>query len=183
MPNPIRVAVSGLSVSRGMLKYYRESPDTRLVLLNDLDEEKAKAVAAENPGAKYTTKFEDVLASDVDMIDVSTPNHIHPEQAIAALKAGKHVLCQKPMAPTVRDCHRMCDTAKATGKTLGMLMVQLSQPLTDCHQREHGNQSATAKEKHQATQPDRFGESEPENRHSQTHQRQQGGAAFVLHVA
>jgi predicted dehydrogenase len=113
-----------------MLKYYRESPDTRLVLLNDLDEEKAKAVAAENPGAKYTTKFEEVLASDVDMIDVSTPNHIHPEQTIAALKAGKHVLCQKPMAPTVRDCHRMCDTAKATGKTLGMLMVQLSQPLT-----------------------------------------------------
>jgi predicted dehydrogenase len=131
MPNPIRVAVTGLGVSRPMLKYYRESSDTKLVLLHDVDEKRAKEVAAENPGVRYTTKFEDVFSSaEVDMVDVSTPNHIHPEQTIAVLKAGKHVLCQKPMAPTVRDCHRMCEAAKSSGKTLGMLMVQLSQPLT-----------------------------------------------------
>jgi predicted dehydrogenase len=129
MAKRIRVAVSGLSVSRRMLRFYRESPDTELVLVHDIDAKRAREVAAENPGARACTDFDEVLASDVDMVDVSTPNHIHAPQAIAALGAGKHVLCQKPMAPNVAECRRMCDAARDTGKTLGMLMFLLSQPL------------------------------------------------------
>lgn len=55
---------------------------------------------------------------DIDIIYVVTPTALHPEFAIRAFKAGKHVICEKPMAPTVADCNRMIEAAKTAGKTL-----------------------------------------------------------------
>ena len=60
------------------------------------------------------------LATDerVDLIDVSTPNHVHAEQSIAMLEAGKHVACEKPLAGTLSDARAMRDAAqRAAGKT------------------------------------------------------------------
>lgn len=129
MPRRIQVAVTGLGVSRSMLHWYRESADTELAILHDVDEARLKEVAASHPGVRATTDFAEVLKSGVDMVDVSTPNHIHPQQAIAALEAGKHVLCQKPMAPTVAECQAMCAAAARSGKRLGMHMVMHGLPL------------------------------------------------------
>ncbi len=55
---------------------------------------------------------------DVDMVDITLPTFLHPEVTIAALKAGKHVLCEKPMALTVNDCNRMIDAAKKARRLL-----------------------------------------------------------------
>jgi predicted dehydrogenase len=60
------------------------------------------------------------LATDtrVDLVDVSTPNHVHAEQSIAMLEAGKHVACEKPLAGTLADARAMRDAARrARGKT------------------------------------------------------------------
>jgi predicted dehydrogenase len=60
------------------------------------------------------------LATDtrVDLVDVSTPNHVHAEQSIAMLEAGKHVACEKPLAGTLADARAMRDAARrAWGKT------------------------------------------------------------------
>lgn len=58
-----------------------------------------------------------IAAPDVDLVDICIPTYLHAEMAIAALKAGKHVLCEKPMALTVEDCDRMLEAARgAKGK-------------------------------------------------------------------
>lgn len=55
---------------------------------------------------------------DIDIVYVVTPTGLHADFAVRAAKAGKHVICEKPMAPTVADCTRMIDAAKAAGVTL-----------------------------------------------------------------
>ncbi len=66
-------------------------------------------------------RWQDAVADpDLDMVDITLPTFLHPEVTIAALEAGKHVLCEKPMALTVRDCDRMIAAAK---KAKRLLMV------------------------------------------------------------
>ena len=55
---------------------------------------------------------------DVDVVSVCTPNYLHAEHSIKSLKAGKHVLCEKPMALSVRDCENMIYTAEQTNRRL-----------------------------------------------------------------
>lgn len=55
---------------------------------------------------------------DIDVVYVVTPTGLHAEYAIRAAQAGKHVICEKPMAPTVEDCDRMIEAAKKAGVTL-----------------------------------------------------------------
>ena len=55
---------------------------------------------------------------DINIVYVVTPTGLHPEFSIRAAQAGKHVICEKPMAPTVADCNRMIDAAKKAGVTL-----------------------------------------------------------------
>lgn len=55
---------------------------------------------------------------DIDIVYVVTPTALHPEFAIRAAKAGKHVICEKPMAPNKADCMRMIEASKAAGKIL-----------------------------------------------------------------
>ncbi len=55
---------------------------------------------------------------DIQIVYVVTPTGLHPEFAIRAAKAGKHVICEKPMAPTVEDCTRMIEAAKNAGVSL-----------------------------------------------------------------
>jgi predicted dehydrogenase len=59
-----------------------------------------------------------VTAEDIGLVDIATPNHVHAEQAIAALAAGKHVACEKPLAGTLADAEAMAAAAeRARGKT------------------------------------------------------------------
>lgn len=55
---------------------------------------------------------------DIDVVYVVTPTGLHADFSIRAAQAGKHVICEKPMAPTVEDCNRMIDAAKKAGVTL-----------------------------------------------------------------
>ena len=73
-----------------------------------------------NPKYVYNYDSYDSLKDnpDIDVVYVVLPNSMHAEYTIRALKAGKHVLCEKPMADTVEDCQRMIDTAKSANKKL-----------------------------------------------------------------
>jgi len=64
--------------------------------------------------ARTTTDWHDLLDDpSIDLVDVTTPNHLHAEQSIAALEAGKHVACEKPLAGTLDDARRMAQAAEA----------------------------------------------------------------------
>jgi len=70
--------------------------------------------------AKYTD-LQDMLANDkIDMVDICLPPSLHAGAAVAALKAGKHVFCEKPMALTTADCRRMVQAAEKAQKRLNI---------------------------------------------------------------
>jgi predicted dehydrogenase len=125
----LRVALVGLGFGCRVIEDYRAAPELELALLCDVDEAKARRVSAEFGGIPATTRFEDCLAAGIDIVDVSTPNHLHAAQAVAALEAGKHVYLQKPMAPTVADCRRIVEAGRRAGRAVGMFMSSLGDPV------------------------------------------------------
>ena len=68
----------------------------------------------------------------IDAVSICSANNSHAEMTIAALKAGKHVLCEKPMATTLEDCEAMARTARQAGK---LLMIDQNQRLAPAHQK------------------------------------------------
>lgn len=91
----------------------------KLVAVCDIVKEKADALAAKY-GAKAYYDFEEMLQSEKEMevIAICSPNGLHAEQAIKGLKAGFHVLCEKPMALTANDCGEMIKAGERTNKRL-----------------------------------------------------------------
>ena len=92
-----------------------------MVAFCDKDLEKAKSAAAKY-GAEdariYSDYMELVKDSGIDAVHVCTPNRWHCEMSVAALEAGRHVMCEKPMAITYKDAKKMTETAIRTGKLL-----------------------------------------------------------------
>lgn len=68
---------------------------------------------------------------DLDAVYIATPNHLHVEQTIAAVRAGKHVLCEKPFAPTKAEAERAFAEASKAGKLIGEVWTYLYHPQTD----------------------------------------------------
>lgn len=91
-----------------------------LRVLGDVSEDLAKN-AAKNYGFKdYAVGWEEVVNHpEVDIVDITAPNHVHKEIAVAAARAGKHIYCEKPLAVTLSDAKEMLDAAEKAGvKTL-----------------------------------------------------------------
>ena len=98
------------------------SPLGRYVAGCDLDEA-ACAQAKEDLGIAVYTDYQEMIAHpEVDVVVVKTPNHVHKAPTIAALEAGKHVFCEKPMALSMEDCREMVETARRHDR---MLQVDL----------------------------------------------------------
>jgi predicted dehydrogenase len=71
------------------------------------------------PGVQLTTSADDVLSDpEVDAVIVATPTSTHAELSLAALEAGKHVLCEKPLAFTTGECDRVIEAAETAGRIL-----------------------------------------------------------------
>ncbi|MFB8387443.1 Gfo/Idh/MocA family protein [Microbacterium sp. NPDC055910] len=82
----------------------------------DVTEELASTAAERYGWEGYATSWQDVVADPtIDVIDIATPNHLHAEIAIAAAEAGKHIICEKPLAPTATDAKRMLDAVEKAG--------------------------------------------------------------------
>lgn len=91
----------------------------QLVAVCDIVQEKVEHLAA-TFGAKAYTNYADMLANekDIDVIAVCSPNGLHAQHSIDGLKAGFHVLCEKPMGLTVKECGEMIQTAERANKRL-----------------------------------------------------------------
>ncbi|MBN2222231.1 MAG: Gfo/Idh/MocA family oxidoreductase, partial [Vallitaleaceae bacterium] len=92
-----------------------------MVAFCDIDLEKAKKSAAEFgiQGAKVYEDYRELLKDDsIVTVHVCTPNKSHSEISIAAMEAGKHVMCEKPMAKTAKEGRLMVEAAKKTNKIL-----------------------------------------------------------------
>ena len=91
----------------------------RLLTIADINEELAVKAANSFGFERATSDWFDLINDDsLDLISITSPNAFHKEMAIAALNAGKHVYCEKPLAPTMEDCEEMVSQAKVSkGKT------------------------------------------------------------------
>jgi len=111
----------------GVKAVFGDGPRPRLVHLAEVDAGLA-ARRAEEFGFKRSTGDWRVLVTDpdVEVVSITTPNAFHADMAVAALEAGKHVWCEKPMAVTLADAERMTAAARASGKTavLGYNYIQ-----------------------------------------------------------
>lgn len=83
--------------------------------------ERAKAFADHFPGCAFSSQLEDLLAQPLDVVHILTPHFLHREHAIACLKAGFHVLTEKPIAIALEDADAMIQAAKDAGKQLGVI--------------------------------------------------------------
>lgn len=112
------VAVVGLGIGQMHVWSWRRMKD-RFAVVAVVDPDDARAAdAAQRTGADICT-FDEVLGrADVDIVDICTPPSLHLEQITAALAAGKHVVCEKPLVASLRDCDLLAEAEAASAASL-----------------------------------------------------------------
>lgn len=135
-----RIAIVGCGgITDHYLRIYHALDFIEAATCIDSDYSRAAAYAAgfvkndqKNQEVRATTDFADALSADVDTVIINTPNHLHREQAVAALDAGKHVLLQKPIAANLEDAFAIAEAAIRAGEKgilSGLYMSYFDQPL------------------------------------------------------
>jgi predicted dehydrogenase len=120
MKRPYRVAVIGAGYwGPKLARNLRSSPDWDLVAVCDVDERRARNVVGARSTVEIETSVERLLArDDIDAVAIATPAGSHPALALAAFDAGKHVVVEKPLAPTSAEAAEMIEAGAAAGLTL-----------------------------------------------------------------
>ncbi|MDL2233484.1 Gfo/Idh/MocA family oxidoreductase [Ruminococcaceae bacterium OttesenSCG-928-L11] len=124
MDSKLRIGIigcGGIANGKHMPSLKVFDKEVEMVAFCDIIEERAQKAATEYgaEGAKVYTDYKKLLEDKtIDVVHVLTPNRSHAEISIDALEAGKHVMCEKPMAKTAADARRMVEAAKKSGKKL-----------------------------------------------------------------
>ena len=106
-------AIGTGAITKSMLAEFAKSDVLHVTAIYSRREETGKAMAEEFGIGKIYTSMEEMLADPtIQMVYVASPNSIHYSQTKAALEAGKHVICEKPFAPTVAEAEELIDLAK-----------------------------------------------------------------------
>jgi predicted dehydrogenase len=106
-----------------------QAPGARLAVVCDIVEPKAKALA-EQHGVQYHTDYRELLArDDVQAVSICTPSGMHGEMVVEAARAGKHVLCEKPMEIHVARMEAMIAACREAGVKLGVVFQRRTQPV------------------------------------------------------
>ena len=121
MSQAIRIGIVGAGgvASWGHIPGYKAQKDAEIVAICDVIPGQAAKLAEENGIPHAYTSYAEMFASEkLDAISVCTPNVSHKEISVAALNAGMHVLCEKPMAMNLAEGKEMVAAAKKAGKVL-----------------------------------------------------------------
>ncbi len=121
MPQKLRIGLIGAGgIMRGChVPGWKEVPDIELAAVCDINREAATRLAAEHGIPRVCTDFREVMKiKDIDAVDICAPNMVHTPATLAALAAGKHVICEKPLAVTVKEVKQMIAAAAKARKML-----------------------------------------------------------------
>lgn len=125
----IRTAVIGLGMGKGHVRGFQSHPDAEVVAIADPIAEKLKAVGDEFKIANRYESAEKMLKKEkLDIVSVATPNAFHKPLTLAAIKAGCHVLCEKPMAMNAGEARAMLAAARKAKKRI---MINFSYRFTE----------------------------------------------------
>ena len=116
MSKPHNVAMVGLGFGAEFIPIYQAHPLGNIAAICQRSREKLDAVGDRFGIERRYTRYEDVLQDPaVDFVHINSPIPDHAPMSIAALKAGKHVMCTVPMATTIEECREIVDLVKRTG--------------------------------------------------------------------
>jgi predicted dehydrogenase len=118
MSGRLTVGVVGMGIGRAHVEAYRSLPELfEVVAVCDVDRDRAAQVAAAHEVPRVLTEFAALCALDgLDVVDVCTPPHLHVAQTLEALAAGRHVICEKPLAGSLRDADRVAVAEGRAGR-------------------------------------------------------------------
>lgn len=130
----IRVGIigGGAISQRRHLPEYAENPNVEIVGLYDALQERAEELAEQYGCRAYSSPEELIADETIDAISVCSPNVTHADLTIRSLKAGKHVLCEKPMALTLDETRAMLEAERESGK---ILMLGHNQRMMAAHRK------------------------------------------------
>lgn len=113
------IGVIGLRMGLAHIRAAGQIPGARVVSVCDVNEETLQRVAREHAVPHACTDYRELVENpDVELVVVASPDHFHREHTERALAAGKHVLCEKPMAWTLEECRSMIAAQKRSGRLL-----------------------------------------------------------------
>jgi predicted dehydrogenase len=124
---PVRIGIIGVGqIGKSHIREYQPIIGAELVAVADIDENEAQRVAEQNNIPHIFADFRDLLArDDIEAVDVCLHNNLHRPATVAALEAGKHVYCEKPMAGAYIDAEAMYRTAQQVGRKLSIQLRTL----------------------------------------------------------
>src|SRR5260221_754304 len=112
----VNVAIIGLGFGAEFIPIYKKHPGANMYAICQRNAEKMNRIGDHFQIAKRFTKYEEVLKDPaVDFVHINSPIPDHAPMSIAALKAGKHVMCTVPMATSIEECRDICELVKKTG--------------------------------------------------------------------
>jgi len=112
----IKVGVAGLGfIGPAHIEALRRIPGIEVVAISETSDELAKSKAEQLGIPKYFGSFAELLNENIDCVHICTPNFLHFEMAKAALLAGKHVVCEKPLATTIAEGEELLALANEKG--------------------------------------------------------------------
>ncbi|MBM3187360.1 MAG: Gfo/Idh/MocA family oxidoreductase [Chloroflexi bacterium] len=115
----VQVGIVGLGMGRHHARAYAATAKAAIVALCDLRPDLLAEYHALYPQTTTYSRYEEMFARPgLDAVSVALPNHLHAQVTIAALRAGLHVLCEKPMAMNAREAEEMLRVSRETGKKL-----------------------------------------------------------------
>ncbi len=120
----LRVGVVGLGVGRRFAEAFAAHPHARVTALSAKEPEALASASAEHDVTATYADFDAIVDDpNVDLLVIATPHALHAEMAVRALRAGKHVIVEKPMCISLRQCEEMIRAVEETGKLLAVDQV------------------------------------------------------------
>ena len=116
----LKIGIIGIGgIAKTHIPGWQESHHSEVIASSDINETVLKEWGANYQiNRLYKDPYELIADPEIDVVDICTPNNYHCDLAIQAMQAGKHVICEKPLAPTVNEIRKMIDARESTGKKL-----------------------------------------------------------------
>ncbi|MGE7470320.1 Gfo/Idh/MocA family protein [Bosea sp. NPDC003192] len=117
----MRIGLAGFGAwGRQHARVYERLQGAELAAIFCRGEAAAQAATSSHPEAQLVRSFGELLALPLDVVAIAVPNHLHAHYAVEALKAGKHVILEKPLGTTLAECDAVLEAAQASGRNVAV---------------------------------------------------------------
>ena len=118
----LKIGIIGCGVGILHLQGFAENPRAEVVAIAGLDQDRCRDLAKQFDVPRVYGEYQELIADpDIEAVTVAVPNILHVPVALAALEAGKHVMVEKPLAPTAAEGQRIIDAAREANRVLGVV--------------------------------------------------------------